>query len=263
MHIVKQNHLVIVSNELLAQPMSFTLAERRLLAMVLSSIKPSYMKYPDKVAQERFTAEQLKELYWKQIVGDVVTKDDTFEVTVENYAELFNITSSNARVELQDAVLRLADRSIKVDTKKYLGFFRWVSSAVFDEEEGTAYIRFTEEVLPYLQGLNTHFTQIRLKKIVELQSTYSWRLYELYRMKQISNPKVSPSFELEELYDMLDVPKSRREFRKFNERVLKPALKELEDKNVVSIKTVPQRLGKKVIGIRLERGFKELENDGV
>lgn len=261
MHIVKKDHVVIVSNELLTQPMSFSLAERRLIAMTLSSIKPSYNKYPDKVAQERFTAEQLKEIYWQQIVGDAVTSEDVFTISVANYAELFNLTSSNARVELQEAVLRLYDRSIKVETKKYIGFFRWVSTAVFDKEDGAAYLQFSKEVLPYIQGLQRHFTQIRLKKVVELQSTYSWRLYELYRMKQISNSKVSPSFTLEELYAMLDVPASRQEYRKFNERILKPAVKELESKGVVSIKVIPEKLGNKVIGIRLEKGLKVLKDE--
>jgi plasmid replication initiation protein len=261
MNLVKKDHVVVVSNELLTQPMSFTLAERRLLAMALSSIKPSYNNYPDKVAQERFTVEQLKEMYWQQIVGDVVTSSSSFQITVANYASLFSLTSSNARAELQDAVLRLYDRSIKVDTKKHLGFFRWVSSAVFDKETGSASIRFTEEVLPYIHGLQRHFTQIRLKKVVELQSTYSWRLYELYRMKQTSNSRVSPSFSLEELYTLLDVPESRREFRKFNERILKKAVAELQDKNVVSIKVVPEKLGNKVIGVRFERGLKEIRNE--
>ena len=253
MNLVKKDHVVVVSNELLTQPMSFTLAERRLLAMALSSIKPSYNNYPDKVAQERFTVEQLKEMYWQQIVGDVVTSSSSFQITVANYASLFSLTSSNARAELQDAVLRLYDRSIKVDTKKHLGFFRWVSSAVFDKETGSASIRFTEEVLPYIHGLQRHFTQIRLKKVVELQSTYSWRLYELYRMKQTSNSRVSPSFSLEELYTLLDVPESRREFRKFNERILKMVLKELKEKKVVKLGVKEVKNGRRVTGLVFER----------
>lgn len=252
MHIVRPSHFVAVDNELLQQPISFSLAERRLLAMALSSIKQGYNKYPSKEIQERFTAEQLKEMYWKHLVGDVVTKEDTFTISVTNYAELFGLTSSNARVELQAAIMRLMDRKIKVETSKKLGFFQWVSCAVFDKEDGTASLRFSEEVLPYLHSLQKHFTKIRLDKVIALQSIYSWRLYELYKMKLGSNKYKEVEFDLQELYKLMDVPESRREYFKFNERILKPVLKELEDKNVVSLKVKEVKAGRKVTGLVFE-----------
>jgi plasmid replication initiation protein len=227
--------------------------------MALSSIKQGYNKYPSKEIQERFTVEQLKEMYWQKLTGDVVTRDDTFTITVANYAELFKLNNSNARVELQSAVMKLLDRKIKVETSKKLGFFQWVSCAVFDKETGSASIRFTEEVLPYLHSLQRHFTKIRLSKVIELQSVYSWRFYELFKMRQGENTYIVVEFTLEELYRMMEVPDSRREFFKFNERILKPVLKELEDKNVISLKVKEVKSGRKVVSLVFEKGLKEIK----
>jgi plasmid replication initiation protein len=226
--------------------------------MALSSIKQGYTKYPSKEIQERYTVEQLKEIYWQKLTGDIVTKDDTFTVTVSNYAELFKLTNSNARVELQSAVMKLMGRQIKVETSKKLGFFQWVSCAIFDKEDGSASLRFTEEVLPYLHSLQRHFTKIKLNKVIELQSVYSWRFYELYKMRQGENTYIQVEFTLEELYKMMEIPDSRREYFKFNERILKKVLKELEDKNIVSLKVKEVKGGRKVVGLVFEKGLKEI-----
>lgn len=249
MHHVNERHVVTVANELLRQPMNFTLSERRLLAMVLSTIKPSYTKLPDKVAQERFTVEQLKEMYWKQIVGDIVTSEDVFEITASNYAELFNISLSNAKEELKGAADRLYERSIVVVTETHKAKFRWVSSVVFDTGDNVARLRFSQEVLPYITGLQRNFTKIRLKHIVKLQSVYSWRLYELYRVSIGENHRVEPYFSLEELYSMLEVPASRRDYRKFKERILTKALAELKEENGFRLLTREKKEGRKVVGL--------------
>lgn len=248
MHKVTERHTVVVSNELLTQPMSFSLSERRLLAMVLSGIRPSYNKLPNKEVLSTKTEAELKKLYWKQITGDVIKETDTFTITVANYAALFEVSLSNAKVELELAANKLFNRVVEVELEEYKGKFRWVSVAVFHKTTGTVSIRFTREVLPYIQGLQDNFTKIRLSKLVKLQSVYSWRLYELYRLKIGFNPRELPYFELASLYKLMEVPPSRQEYRKFKERILKPVLKELGEVNGVVYSVKEDKEGRKVVG---------------
>jgi plasmid replication initiation protein len=245
---VTDRHTVVVSNELLAQPMSFSLSERRLLAMILSGIKPSYNKLPSREILAIKTEADLKEAYWKQVVGDVISETDTFTITVANYSELFEISLSNAKVELELAANKLFNRVIEVDMEEYKGKFRWVSAAVFHKATGTVSVRFTRELLPYIQGLQHNFTKIRLSKLVKLQSVYSWRLYELYRVKVGFNPRELPYFELTSLYRLMEVPPSRQEYRKFKERILKPVLAELAEVNGVKYEIKEDKEGRKVVG---------------
>lgn len=262
-HKVTDRHTVVVSNELLTQPMCFSLSERRLLAMVLSGINASYNKTPSKELLSIKTEEELKKEYWKQVVGDIVTDADTFTITVANYAELFEISLSNAKVELAAATNKLFNRVIEVDMEEYKGKFRWVSAAVFNKNTGTVSIRFTREVLPYIQRLQYNFTKIRLSKLVRLQSVYSWRLYELYRVKVGFNPREVPYFELEVLYKLMEVPASRQEYRKFKERILKPVLEELEAVNGVKYEIREDKLGRKVVGFWMKSGIKVIKKDAL
>lgn len=260
-HKVTDRHTIIVSNELLTQPMSFSLSERRLLAMVLSGIKPSYNKLPSKDLLAIKTEEELKKDYWKQVVGDIVTEADTFTITVGNYAELFEISLSNAKAELELATNKLFNRVLEVDMEEYKGKFRWVSAAVLNKHTGTVSLRFTREVLPYIQGLQYNFTKIRLSKLVKLQSVYSWRLYELYRLKVGFNPREVPYFDLISLYRLMEVPASRQEYRKFKERILKPVLEELEEVNGVRYEVKEDKVGRKVVGFWMKSGVKVVKVD--
>lgn len=248
MNKVTDRHIVVVSNELLAQPMNFSLSERRLLAMILSGIKPYYNKLPSKELLAIKTEEELKKEYWKQVVGDVVTEEDTLTITVNNYAELFGISISNAKVELELATNKLFNRAIEVDMEDYKGKFRWVSASVLHKRTGTVSVRFTKEALPYIQGLQYNFTKIRLSKLVKLQSVYSWRLYELYRLKIGANPRKTPYFDLTRLYELMEVPVSRQEYRKFKERILKPVLEELNQANGITYEIREDKKGRKVVG---------------
>ena len=250
---VKKHHVVTISNELLSKPMNYSLSERRLLAMVLSQIKPTYNKLPSADLKATLTVEQLKEFYWKQQVGDILTSKDTLTITVSNYAELFGLSKGNARVELQDAVLKFSSRVMEVETEEYIGRFHWVSCVVFDKVTGTVSLKFTEEVLPYLQCLKSHFTSIRLDKVIGLHSTYSWRLYELYRMRLGENSYVVPYFSLEELYESMGVPASRREYKVFKQRILVPTLGELKEKGVATLVVKERKVGRKVVGLEFKK----------
>ena len=257
----EHKHLVVMSNELVKQPSDLSLVERRALYLILGKLRPRVHRNPSKDLLDRMSLKELKEFQSSGITGEVFTEDSVFTLTVTDYARICGVEQHNARKELEEVAVKLGKRATMLNTKKLVGVINWTSTSLFLREENTLFIKFNELLVPYLCDLQSYFTKVRLSQVLLLQSTYSWRFYELYKMRQGENRYVPVQFNLEELYEMLDVPVSRKEYRKFNERILKPVLKELEDKNVVSLQVKEVKSGRKVTGLVFEKGLKELGDE--
>ena len=249
---IKTNFLVVMANELIKQPQDLSLIERRALFIILSKLKPRIQRNPSKDLLDRLSLEELKEFYHNGIDGESFTKDSLFSLTVQEYSEIIGVRQCDAREELKQIAFSLGKRQTILQGN-ISGIINWTSTSLFKADEDTLFIKFNELLIPYLCNLQSHFTKIRLKEVLLLQSTYSWRFYEIYKMRQGENMYIAVQFTLEELYEMLDVPPSRREYRKFNERILKPDLKELKEKGVLILQVHEKKLGKKVVELGFER----------
>ena len=82
----------------------------------------------------------------------------------------------------------------------------------------------SSEVISMISRLEANFTQYLLEQVSDFKSKYSIRLYEI--LKKNEN-LVTVTFELEELYNILKVPDSFKNYGKFKEKVLQVAEKEL------------------------------------
>ena len=248
--IPEYKHIVVMSNELIKQPSNLSLIERRALYLILGKLKPRIHRLPSKDLLARMeTAQELTDFYKNGIKGDVFTQDSLFTLTVADYARVCKLEQSDARKELIEVVYRLGKRSSLISTKKFIAYINWTSSIGFFTDEDTLVIKFNEILIPYLCDLQNYFTKIRLSEVLLLQSTYSWRFYELYKMRHGENLYIPVQFTLEELYEMLDLPPSRREYRKFNERILKPSIKELKDKGIIALAVKEVKRSRKVTGL--------------
>ena len=250
----EHKHLVVMSNELIKQPSDLTLIERRVLYLILGKLKPSINRLPSKdLLDSMKTAQELENFYKSGIKGTTFTDSSIFTLTVGDYARIIGARQCHAREELAQVAKTLGNRKTQINTSKLVGVVNWASTSLFNKEEDTLFIKFNELLIPYLCDLQSYFTKVRLGEVLLLQSTYSWRFYELYKMRQGENRYISVEFDLLELYEMLDVPSSRREYRKFNDRILKPALKELKDKGLISLKVTEKKAGRKVVSLVVEK----------
>lgn len=235
-------NLLYLDNKLAQASYSMNLSEHRLISILLSKTKPTNFR-------RKLTNKELANLPIEEVkrnlatgihptikvddIGDLLDSVTLHSISVKEYAEFCDIRVDNARKELLEASENLFNRYILLKdatTGKFIKF-RWVSSISFDPTTDVVGLRWSVDILPYITDLKDYFTKLKLGKLLELQSIYSWKLYTVICSRRgENNYKNGVTFTLDELLFMLDVPDSYKEFKHFNNLLLKKALVELKSK---------------------------------
>lgn len=171
----------------------------------------------------------------------------------ELLANFPDIGKSNAENVLRDAVDKLWERSVIVSDPEQTEEFRWIDKRIrYHKGEARVLIRFSEDIAKYLTQLSEQFTQVTLKNVSGLRSAYSIRIYEL--CQQFIKTKVR-EIGVEEFRELLQVTESYPEFKDLNKFVIKPAIKELNEKSNLDITVENVKVGRRISGLRFR--FKE------
>jgi len=162
--------------------------------------------------------------------GKPITSQDVFTLSVKEFAERWLIRAVDARKELTAAAKTLYDRVLfQGDLDASFSYARWISSYKYDAEQDNITIRWSQDILEHISELKERYVKLDLDDLVELQSSYSYRLYEILNTSIGENGYKNPSFMVEDLMFMLDVPRSYRAYNIFKMRVLTPCVKELSE----------------------------------
>lgn len=132
----------------------------------------------------------------------------------------------------------------------------WVESAKY-HESGKVQIRLSSELTPYLLELKKDYTQYLLFDTVQLDSKYSILLYKLMRETDKTKGESMPILETtpERLQKQLGSPESYT-FGQFNQKVLKPAIEEINLKiNDMNLTVQQGRRGRKVVALKIRNEF--------
>jgi plasmid replication initiation protein len=221
--------VVTLSNALTRAGTTLTLNEKRIVMLAISKLS----------AKGR----------WDGVTQLVV------KVTAKDFAETFDIDINTAYTTLLDAVKHIYERSIhfvipKDDPKRApsKGVTRWVSSYVYDKQTGFAIVRFTLEVTPHLTQLSKQYTRYALQQTSALRSIYSWKLLELLMKFEATGVA---DYSIEDFCTSMQATDAQRaNFGQLNLRVIKPAIKELTEKDGWLILLTLEKRGRKVTRLR-------------
>jgi plasmid replication initiation protein len=154
-------------------------------------------------------------------------------ISATEFAETFKVSTDTAYDQLKSVAARLYERSVKRVTEtargKKIMTHRWVSSIAYHEGEGYIELGFSHEITPYLVALRGCHTSYKLEQASALRSVYSWRLLEMImRFNSTGLLRIS----IQDFYHAMDVPKTYQEnFKDLRNRVIEPAVKELQEKD--------------------------------
>lgn len=134
--------------------------------------------------------------------------------------------------------------------KKKWEKFCFVTYQVYDEEKDEYEITIPATIFDMLVNYKeSGYTPLNLAMMFSLKGIYAYRMYELLRMW--SNTKSIINYTVQELKEflMLDNKKSYNTYANFKNKVILPAINELNDLNIfeISIKEIKQ--GQKVVAI--------------
>ena len=164
-------------------------------------------------------------------------------VYADDFARTYGLASHKAYEQLREATDRLYDRDLRVHDGKAKERYRWVDHVKYHDGEGYVAISFTQWVAPYLTLLNRQFTSYRLQSVSCLRSTYAVRLYQmLIQYRSVGERKI----DVETLRERLELGDKYERFSNLKARVLKPALRELNEKSNLAVDWRAEREGRRV-----------------
>ena len=211
---VQDNYLVSKSNQLIYANYDLSLQEQRLILAIVSLI--------DSIDGSSF---------------------ETYELKATEFAELLGVDNPHYSY-LQRITKKLMTRVIEIEDDNKLTQLHWVESCTYLKNTGTVRIRISKELSPYLLQLKKHFTKYQISNILKMKSKYSIRLYEILKSNQF---KRKFSISMNELREMMKLDGYDR-FSNFNQKVLKPALKEINNQtDIFAIVEVQSRRGRDTI----------------
>lgn len=225
--------IVYLDNKLAQASYNLSLSEQRLLFLSLSKLNQGYSRNMTQLEQAKHMlgAIELDQLDLR-VKGEDFDSTTLFTVSVFDYAKTFGLEPHNARTELQAACDTLLQRyvTVKEDNGSYEKF-HWVQGVEYDSVKDYVGFRWTFKLIPYIKDLQNYFTKLPFGKLVELNSIYSWKLFTILSSKKGENKyKGFQKISVEDLMFMLDVPTSCKEFKHFNNLILKKVAKEFQSK---------------------------------
>jgi len=198
---MNKNKLVKKSNSLITARYELSLIEQKLVLTLISMINQD----DEDFHQYRFYIKDFFEL--------------TNSSSEKNYAFIKNSFKSLLSKPLE----------IRTDDRNWL-LCNWLSSAESNFNEGYVDVCFDPKLKPYMLKLKECFTTYQLKNILFLHSAYSVRIYEM--LKQFESTGIK-TMSIDELKDILKVSPNYT-IGNINQRILKPAQKELKEHTDIS-----------------------------
>lgn len=199
-------------------------------------------------ASYRLTLDEIRVL--ALTIGTMNPKSDqqVFDFTVADFiAEFPDATTKNAYNQIQNAINRLYDRSVRTEDGERVTKFRWVSSQTYFKSEGRFRIALTNEVMPYLTQLKGQFTQYQLRHISSFKGVHSIRIYELCTQYKSRGDR---EITVEKLKEWLQVEDNYSRWGNFKMRVLDPAVKEINAKSDLLVSVELIKKGRAVHAIK-------------
>jgi len=174
--------------------------------------------------------------------SDTDFKDYIF--TLSDFKDKTDITMTTSN--LNQVIKGLMSKPLEIKTSnKNWKIFNWFS--YFEFKDGVITCRFDKELKPYLLELKERFVTNDLRMLLLMRSSYSKRMYLL--LKEYSKIG-SRTFEIEELQEILKVPKSHKErYGKFKSDVLKRAEIDINKFTDLEVELSEKKLGRKVVKV--------------
>lgn len=176
------------------------------------------------------------------------TKRD-FEFTVDEFCNNFpEVDRKSAYTQVQNAIRKISRRWMTLRDDEYvLDEVVFVTDRTYFKKEGRFRIMFHERLMPYIAELHGRYTKYKLINIGTLNSTHAIRLYELCSQYRDTGWRQT---SVDDLKDWLQVSDKYDRYNNFNQRVLTPSIREINDKSDLLVDFEPVRRGRAIVALK-------------
>lgn len=221
--------LVAKSNLLVDAHFRLTLAEQRLLLCVLAKLNSHSEAKPPPSCNM------------------------TYIVTADQLAAMFDIPRKQAYELLRDAVSKLGERWVTIDTPDpdtglTYTRTRWVSAVDYYRHRGQVGLCIATKILPFVTQLAREFTSYRIRFVSQMTSAYALRLYEmLSKWRSAGQATISLEWLREHL--CLDNEPSYQRVDVLRREIVNPAVAQINAHSDLSVSMSQVKEGRRVVAI--------------
>jgi plasmid replication initiation protein len=191
-----------------------------------------------------------------------LTDQHLYTVTAQEIADLAGIGVKTAYRDLKAAAERLFRREVTLHEAPNgkggakIRLTRWVQEVVYQEDQGTVALRFSQPMVPYLSQLTEQFTRYALADVAHMDSAHAIRLYELLcQWRDAGEREVS----IEWLRDAFQLDGKYPAIKDFKKRVLDIAVEQVNELSPMWVKWSQRKTGRRVSHLVFTFGEKPSE----
>ncbi|NCB13045.1 MAG: RepB family plasmid replication initiator protein [Erysipelotrichia bacterium] len=210
MNLINEKNKIDKSYKLITARYKLSTVEQKLVLSIISLIRPTdsdFMNYQIPVSQFEF------------------------------------LTSNDNARRLKKYCKDLMSKPLEIETERGWTLFNWFAHIEYIKNDGMLECSVSPKLKPYLLELKENFKSYDLKYVLEMQSEYSIRIYELLKK---SEKMGYLEINLEELQDFLQVPESFKRYDNFKRKVLQVTSIEIAKYSDIYFEFEEIKKGKKV-----------------
>ena len=228
-----------------------------------SALTQLVFKSNDLIQKSRFSLSLPQQKIILYLISKITPYDEDFklyEFSIQEFCKICGIDPESGKNygDLKKAIDEIGDKKIWIEiADDEETWIRWIEKPYLNKRNGIVKIRFDKDMKPYLLQLKESFTSYELIWTLHFKRKYSIRLYELIKSIHFR--------ELEEYSREYDLAYLRRvlgaenydTWQRLKDRVLTPAVKEINAYSDKTVDITPIKKGKSVESVMLTIKSKE------
>ena len=183
------------------------------------------------------------------ILLSTIKKDDeelkTISFRVRDLADLMGITPYSLYRDLKKICKSIVGKMVELQNKQGDWIvFNIISYAKYRQSKGVVELKLNNDAKPYVLKLKELFTAFKLEQVLNLESKYAIRIYQITKSNIYKKTFV---LELETLKKQLKLTqKSYSLYGNIKKKIIEPALAEINEKTDISLSYEEIKIGRKV-----------------
>ncbi len=224
--------LIVQSNSLINASYSLTLAEKRIMLLMIVQIERDDADFK------------------------------SYRINIKDFVDELGTHAKNEYERAREITKSMMKRVLEIKEDTDILQVSLLSSARYFKGKGCVELKFDPSLKPYLLQLKECFTSYKLQNILSLRSVHTIRIYELLKQFETIGER---TIEMEELKTVLGVSEKYKLYGHFKERILVASQKELEEHTDISFDFSEIKQGRKVDKIKftIKRKSKQLTPSSV
>jgi plasmid replication initiation protein len=185
-------------------------------------------------------------------IAQIKMEDTDFHEYVIPVAELEDRLqfSKNKHTRLKAFAKALMSKPLTIDTDKGFEVYNWFSKIKYVNDEAVFKVQMHKDLRPYLLQMSKRITKTNLKQVIKLSSNYAIRIFHLLKEYEKIGHR---DFEISELHELMQTPKSYQDYSLFRKKVLDVAVKEINKHTDIEVSyKVTKKIRKRVTHIKFE-----------